>query len=125
MPKGVYKRTHSAWNKGMKGYKHKGSFKSGVGSKLYILPKGEKHYLWKGNKASYSSIHKWITKNYGKAVLCEECGSDRFVEWANISKKYKRNRVDFKQLCKKCHWTFDRNDRLDKLKRNRLRKLEK
>lgn len=115
MPIGVYKRTRPAWNKGMVGFRHKGSFEIGVGSKPYVLPNGEKHYLWQGNKVSYSGLHKWIVRHYGKAILCEKCGSKRFVEWANISKKYKRDRADFKQLCKKCHGNFDRNDRLKKL----------
>lgn len=68
---------------------------------------GKKHHFWKGNKASYSAIHYWIYRHFGKAKVCTDCGSDNRVEWANISGKYKRDIKDYKQLCRKCHAKFD------------------
>lgn len=80
-----------AWNKGLVGYLA-----------------GENHYNWKGDNAGYHSLHKWISKLSGKANKCAECGSTRYVQWANLSHHYKRDETDWKQLCAKCHQTFDR-----------------
>lgn len=73
-----------------------------------VHPKrGVIHPAWKGDKASYFVIHKWIRNNYGKAKICEYCKSTKNVHWANISHKYKRTIEDFMQLCKKCHVKYD------------------
>ena len=70
---------------------------------------GEKHYLWKGNKVSYTGLHHWIKKELGSPMKCQDCGTTKakYYEWANISGKYKRDTNDFKRLCKKCHSSFD------------------
>lgn len=74
---------------------------------------GEKHYLWKGDKASYSALHKWVQKNLGKPHFCEFCGNRDLkhtqYHWANISGKYKRILSDWRRLCVRCHSIFDRN----------------
>lgn len=71
---------------------------------------------WKGNKASAAAIHMWVERNYKAPNTCEECGcvpkpakdGRRMIEWANISGEYKRDRSDWKCLCKSCHWFFDK-----------------
>lgn len=53
---------------------------------------------------TYRGIHQWMQKNYGKAYVCEQATIEckgRF-EWANISGKYKRDRLDWEMLCS-CH----------------------
>ena len=74
---------------------------------LIIQAKGEDDSQWKGVSASYRVIHHWVQKNKGKAIVCVECGSTRFVQWANISGKYMRDLNDYKSLCKSCHNKFD------------------
>lgn len=76
----------------------------GIGLKHF---KGNNHFLWKGDNASYSAIHYWLYRQVGKAKKCSNCGSERWVEWANISGEYKRNISDYRELCRKCHAKFD------------------
>lgn len=74
---------------------------------------GIKHYLWKGEKASYEAKHIWIRTHYGNATKCEKCdgkNAKRF-EWANISGKYLRNIKDYMQLCPSCHRLMDRGNK--------------
>ncbi len=64
---------------------------------------------WKGEKAGYHAKHTWLTKTYGKPKKCDDCGVTKVrIEWANISHKYQRKRSDYKRLCNKCHYKFDR-----------------
>ena len=59
----------------------------------------------------YIYIHKWVNKTYGKANCCSlnKKHKSKVFEWANISKKYKRDIRDWIQLCQSCHrkrdWT--------------------
>jgi hypothetical protein len=73
--------------------------------------KKSRHGLWKDDEASYSAVHTWLIKNYGKADLCEEktCkGKSKNFEWALIhGKEYTHNRKNFRKLCKSCHRKYD------------------
>jgi len=90
------------WNKGTKGIckPNSGSFTSEMCS-------DEKHWMWKGDKASYRAKHHWITHKLGKPDMCEYCGkkglSGHSIHWANISKKYLRELSDWIRLCSTCH----------------------
>lgn len=66
--------------------------------------------MWKGDTASYSAIHKWLYAHYEKPTKCQDCGSTNSIEWANISGEYRRERGDWKHLCKRCHMIFDGTD---------------
>lgn len=70
----------------------------------------ENHHAWKGQQASYSAAHKWMTNNFGKPDKCFNCNGDKpRVEWANISREYKRDITDWLKLCSSCHKYFDVN----------------
>lgn len=70
--------------------------------------KGEKNYNWKGDGVGYFGLHSWLKRNFKKPKSCELCGQEKKrIEWANISKKYQRNRNDFMALCKPCHIKYD------------------
>ena len=73
---------------------------------------GDKNPKWKGDRVGYHGVHDWIKLNYGKPNVCEECGKTNLkgkqIHWANISGKYKRDIKDWKRLCAKCHWQFDK-----------------
>jgi hypothetical protein len=71
--------------------------------KRYTQITGERNYLWKGNKVSYSGLHHWVKRMAGKAAVCSDCGSTENVHWANVSGEYMRNLDDFVELCLKCH----------------------
>jgi hypothetical protein len=67
-----------------------------------------KKYVLKGG---YHAIHKWIYKNYGKAIKCENIDCEKRsndFEWAlSKGKKYEYKRENFIQLCKSCHIKYD------------------
>lgn len=88
-PKSEWKKGHIPWIKGKE------------------MPKGEVAYHWLGDKVGYGGVHQWLYKKYGKAKECEKCHSVGDIEWANISKKYKRDISDWMQLCISCHRKYD------------------
>lgn len=90
------------WNKGIK----------------VIGMHGEKHFAWKGDKASYEAIHTWVKNHKGNPVKCEVCSKEGCrlessknkrwnLQWANKSGKYLRDLDDWVGLCVPCHSKFD------------------
>lgn len=70
---------------------------------------GKSNKLWKGSKASYSALHKWVNGRLGSPKKCKKCGmkNKKKYEWANIDHKYRRVLSDYIRLCTKCHREFD------------------
>ena len=110
------------WNKGLKGYAPNKWFRKGhevhPNASLAVSLSNSKrlgnlHPSWKGDEVSYSVLHGWIHRNYGFPPTCEQCGLEssnhRKIHWANISKQYKRVKSDWKRLCVKCHFIFDKH----------------
>ncbi len=64
---------------------------------------GDKNPQWKGDDASYSSLHEWISNHKPKPLLCEICGEKKKLELANISGEYKRDTNDFRWVCHQCN----------------------
>ena len=96
------------------------------GKKCPEISKGQlldKNPCWKGDKVGYSGIHKWLVRNFGKAHTCVICGGERskHFEWVNYSGKYKRDKMDWVQLCVSCHIKLDRYKSLEE---NELLKIE-
>lgn len=87
----------------------------------------DKHFLWKGENASYEAKHSWVYRRKGKAIKCEnrknkvlifECSqkSQKYT-WANKSHEYKRDLDDWIQLCMSCHQKYDMTqEKLDRLR---------
>ncbi|MBP6980103.1 hypothetical protein KBB41_03620 [Candidatus Curtissbacteria bacterium] len=76
---------------------------------------GCKNGMYKGDKAGYRAKHIWAQNKLGKANQCKDCGLDkipegkkRYFQWANISREYKLDIEDWKQLCIPCHKKFDK-----------------
>lgn len=75
----------------------------------------EKNPSWRGNEVSYSGIHMWIRKKLGKPANCHQCkirnkkarDGRSYLQWANISGKYRRNPIDWFTLCPSCHAHYD------------------
>lgn len=68
----------------------------------------------KGKKLSeYIAVHMWVYRHYGKAIKCENCKENKGYrfEWANISGKYKRDIIDWQQLCQSCHKKHDHGNK--------------
>lgn len=72
----------------------------------------------------YYAIHKWLSKNYGKAFFCENNLCDKKSKryhWALIKgKEYKHIRTNFIQLCASCHKAMDYTDAERQKHRKRL-----
>lgn len=68
-------------------------------------PSGESHWLWAGDKVTYRTLHKWVERWLGKANHCSNDISHQSTRfhWANISKEYKRELSDWKQMCPSCN----------------------
>lgn len=64
-------------------------------------------YNFKGDQVGYDALHDWVRRHRGKAQRCEFCESERNVQWANKSWKYKRDLDDWLELCYKCHREYD------------------
>ena len=99
-----FKKGVTPWNKGIKGSikPNSGSFKKGEHL-------NEAHFLWKGDRASYTAIHQWMRRHFGEPKRCEKCKTTKAkrFEWANISGKYLRGRADWIRLCTTCHHRMD------------------
>ncbi len=69
-----------------------------------------KSYSWKGDNVGYRALHNWVEKHMGKADHCGISDNHRSTRyhWANISREYKRDLLDWIALCPKCHFHFDR-----------------
>jgi hypothetical protein len=81
---------------------------------------------WKGDEASYSAIHKWLSRHCEKEGVCEECGREGRTEWAFLRwpKPVTRLREDYRELCRRCHQDFDASTgerNFDHLRRRRRR----
>ena len=73
-----------------------------------MLSKGVNHHNYSKNP-SYSAVHYWIVRRYGKASQCINCHlpDRKRYHWANTSGEYKRDISDWIELCASCHWYFD------------------
>lgn len=73
---------------------------------------GERNTNWKGDNVGYDALHDWVKRKLGTPMQCSVCGgvykNPKQMNWANKSKKYKRNINDWVRLCKKCHFQFDK-----------------
>jgi len=67
---------------------------------------GSSNGRWKGNKVSYSGLHKWVNR-HKKKMRCEICGSNSNIQASNISGKYLRDVNDYRWVCARCHTIID------------------
>jgi len=109
---GWFKQGHANWNTGLHYKIDESKIKKGIHySPDTEFKKGERineqNNNWKGDSVGYLALHTWITRKLGKADVCQKCSSTKTVEWANISREYKRDFNDWIKLCKKCHGAFD------------------
>jgi hypothetical protein len=78
--------------------------------------KGELNPSWKGGSVGYHGIHKWVIREKGKPMICENCFSshEKKYEWANKDHQYKRNLSDWMRMCTKCHRAYDNKNNYGK-----------
>ena len=86
-----------------------------------VFIKGQKpHNQGTFTSDSYTSVHKWLSRNFIKLKKCEHCGSKRFIEWAlKKGKRHDHNRDSYLCLCSSCHKKYDYTpERREKLSRS-------
>lgn len=81
------------------------------------IPSGEDHHMWKGDLASYSSLHHWVRRHLIKSDTCTKCLKKCKTHWANKSREYRRDLEDWLELCPKCHGEYDSGDGSGAIKR--------
>jgi hypothetical protein len=89
-----------------------------IKSKVWRPPKGInlgiKNNQWKEN-VGYDALHQWIRRHKPVPQCCENCGEKKNrLDCANISGKYKRDILDYKYICRRCHMIEDK--RMNNLK---------
>lgn len=68
-----------------------------------------RHPGWKGDKVSYSGLHKRFVRWYGPASVhpCSVCGKKKpevkRIEWSNLDGKYTFDRESWEPMCSRCH----------------------
>lgn len=72
-----------------------------------LAKKGGRHWNWSGDKVSYSAIHKRIRRGSPLPKLCEECGSRKPLDLANVTGIYRQDKKNWKFLCRRCHIILD------------------
>ena len=68
--------------------------------------------------------HGQVKKIWGKADVCENCGSTTKVEWSNKTHEYLNDRNNWQKLCSKCHQHYD-SVNYDKVKNMKMEKFFK
>lgn len=64
--------------------------------------------VWKENLVQYKALHAWVRRHKNKSLCCECCGKfTNKLDLANTSGLYKRDILDYKWTCRKCHITND------------------
>ena len=103
-----FKKGQTPWNKGKK-WSREVREKISKANKGNFQPKGKNSPYWKGDDVSYSVLHVWVEKELGKPRKCNLCKTEELghYEWANRSRKYRRNIKDWIRLCKSCHNRYD------------------
>lgn len=126
-----FKKGYIPWNKGLtkethpsiartgfkighlnynKGHKHTEETKKLLSAKLKGRPSPMKGVFTEG--ISYSGIHKWIVRSFGRANKCEnkDCiSSSKIFDWAKLKdKEYLHLRENYIMLCRRCHLRYDR-----------------
>jgi hypothetical protein len=85
-------------------------------ARLSELKSNEKHPHWKADAASYSAIHKWLVRNYGRANKCDNkaCAkTNKCFEYALKNKlSHSHNRDNYLTLCAKCHRSYDTHNKV-------------
>ena len=71
---------------------------------------GTDHPLWRGDDASYFSLHNRVYRARGNADHCERCGATgserKRYEWANLTGHYE-DIWDYERMCPPCHAAYD------------------
>jgi hypothetical protein len=110
IPKEVSLKIMKSWRKKVaNGYKHPLRGKPLSEEWVENIRKsklGELNPKWKSGAITYEALHQWVSSRI-KKDSCENCGSTKNIDMANISGLYKRDLTDWVSLCRRCHMISD------------------
>ena len=70
--------------------------------------KGSNHHNFKGDKVGYSGLHYYIRRHYRQPERCQDCKKQTInLDLACVTGEYTRDFVNWKYLCRSCHWKRD------------------
>lgn len=76
--------------------------------RMSVAKSGENNPAWKGHRAGYQAMHRWIRLERPYTRICGRCGkTDCHTEYANVSGEYRRQVEDWIELCVSCHRQMD------------------
>jgi hypothetical protein len=75
--------------------------------KMSVAKLAEKNPMWKADKVGYGQLHTWVKRRLPKPALCQRCFNGPAYDLANVTGIYKRDRTNWKYLCRHCHMWFD------------------
>ncbi len=78
-----------------------------VPSKNRKMQKGDSHYAWKGDRVGYRGLHYWLRRTKGVPERCDQCQSEKSVQWASRDGIYPRDATHYLPLCASCHKIHD------------------
>ena len=81
-------------------------FPKSVCKKISISLMAEKNPMWKGDKAKYHALHRWIEIRLKKPRTCEICKKAKPHDLANKG-VYDRILTNWNWLCRRCHMLSD------------------
>lgn len=69
----------------------------------------DKNPSWVGEKVKYRGLHSWVSRNWGKARICEHCFTTeaKIYDWSNKTGQMLRDRDNWQELCRSCHMKYD------------------
>jgi len=117
-----FKKGHLPWNKNLTketneklkkiGELHKGktwNLTEETKKRMSISRLNDANGRWRGDKAGYTSIHIWITKNKPKPLdsKCEICRKIKKLELSSKTHEYKRDIDEYQWACRSCHMNYD------------------
>ena len=109
-----FKKGMIPWNKNLKGIhlSPNSEFKKGIIPKnSFIFGKGTQKF--KGSLSEYKQLHYQINRELGKPEVCSNCKGifdGKKIHWANKSREYKKDLLDWIALCSKCHYQYDKQE---------------
>ena len=85
----------------------------------FMKVKNKNNPSWKGKNVSYNGLHRWLRRNMKKYGICVLCGKNTKTDWASLTRKYKRGKDEYIELCRKCHaeldwghWTNEKGEKI-------------
>ena len=59
-------------------------------------------------EVNYHNHHRWLRSRFPKARKCEQCSREGPTDYALLpGREHSRERSDYAELCRSCHWKPD------------------